>query len=185
MVVRRVSRVGTGLTNGCVRLRRCAAIFLALFSLSASPARAQSTTQRRDPQRTGSARITGQVLASDYGRPVRRAVRLSGGSAAGTQSSDPKRAYLQREIQTDDDGGFNFVGPPAGSYYISVGRTNGFVELARAKQVTVDEGRSAEVPIRLERTGAIVGVSRTAMARACRAWRSWLYTETSSVGVSL
>ena len=136
-------------------------VFLALLSLSAasiaSPAHAQTTTKNSAPQPTGSARITGRVLASDDGRPVRRAgVRLSG-SAAGTQSSDPKRTYLQREVQTDDDGGFSFVDLPAGSYYINVGRTNGFVELARAKHVTVDEGRAIEIPIRLERTGAIVG----------------------------
>ena len=60
-------------------------------------------------------------------------------------------------MQTDDVGGFNFVGLPAGSYYINVGRTNGFVELARAKRVTVGDGRALDVPITLERTGAIVG----------------------------
>ena len=136
-------------------------MFVAFLSLSAasiaSPARAQSTTQDSDPQPTGSARITGRVLASGDGRPVRHAVVRLSGRAAGTQSSDPNRAYLQREVPTDDDGGFRFVGLPAGSYYINVGRTNGFVELARPKQVTVDEGRAVDIPIRLERTGAIVG----------------------------
>jgi Carboxypeptidase regulatory-like domain len=140
-------------------IRPRAAVFLTLLSLSAiaSPARAQSTTQDSDPQPTGSARIAGRVLASDDGRPVRRAVVRLSGRAAGTQTSDPKHGYLQREVQTDDDGGFGFVGLPAGSYAINVGRPNGFVELARAQQVTVHEGRSVEVPIRLERTGAIVG----------------------------
>ena len=138
-----------------------AAIFLALLSLSAAPitrpVHAQSASQDAVPQPTGSARIAGRVLAVDDGRPVRRAVVRLSGTSAGTQSSDPTRAYLQRETQTDDDGGFSFIGLPAGSYYIDVGRTNGFVELARAKQVTVYEGRSVQVPIRLERTGAIVG----------------------------
>ena len=142
-------------------IRPRVAVFLAFLSLSAAsiagPAHAQSTTQNSDPKPTGSARITGRALASDDGRPVRPAVVRLSGSAVGTQSSDPKRAYLQREVQTDDDGGFSFVGLPVGSYYIHVGRTNGFVELARAKQVTVDEGRAVEIPIRLERTGAIVG----------------------------
>lgn len=142
-------------------IRARAAMFVAFLALSAasiaSAAHAQSTTRDSDPQPTGSARITGRVLASDDGRPVRRVVVRLSGSAAGTQSSDSKRVYLQRETQTDDDGGFSFIGLPAGSYYINVVRTNGFVELARAKQVPVDEGRSVEVPIRLERTGAIVG----------------------------
>ena len=138
-------------------IRARAAVVLAFLALSAasiaSPAHARSTTQDSDPQPTGSARVIGRVLAADDGRPVRRAVVRLSGSAAGTQSSDPKREYLQRETQTDDYGDFSFIGMPAGSYYINVGRTNGFVELARAKQVTVDEGRSVEVPIRLERTG--------------------------------
>jgi len=138
-----------------------AALFLALLSLGAasvaSPAHAQSTTQSPGPQSTGSARIIGWVLASDDGRPVRRAVVRLSGSPTETQSADRRRAYIQREVRTGDDGGFGFVSLPAGSYYISVGRTNGFIELARAKHVTVDEGRAVEIPIRLERTGAIVG----------------------------
>ena len=142
-------------------IRRRAAIFLALLSLSAapiaSPARAQSTTQRPDPQPTGSARITGRVLAEDNGAPVRRAVVRLSGSSAGTQNSNPKGAYLQSEVQTDDNGAFEFADLPAGSYNISVGRINGFLELAQAKKVTVGEGRALEVPLRLERTGAIVG----------------------------
>jgi hypothetical protein len=142
------------------RIRPRVAAFLLFLSMSAAsiagPADAQSTTRDPDPQPAGSARITGRVLASDDGRPVRRAVVRLSGSAAGAQHSNPRRAYLQRETQTDDDGNFS-IRLPAGSYYITVGRTNGFVELARAKQVTVDEGRSVEVPIRLERTGAIAG----------------------------
>jgi hypothetical protein len=47
------------------------------LSLSAAPI--ASAAQRADLQPTGSARITGGVLASDNGRRVRRAaVRLSG-----------------------------------------------------------------------------------------------------------
>lgn len=134
---------------------------LALLSLSAvaiaSPSLAQSTPQRPEPQPTSSARITGRVLARDNGAPVRRAhVRLSG-VLAGTQSADPKRAYVQREVETDDNGAFDFAGLPGGSYYLSVPRTNGFLELARARQAIVGEGRALEVAIRLERTGAIVG----------------------------
>ena len=62
-----------------------------------SVARAEgSTPQRPERQPTGSARITGRVLAMDNGAPVRRAhVRLSG-SPAGTGTSGPKPAYVQR-----------------------------------------------------------------------------------------
>jgi hypothetical protein len=117
----------------------------------ASPALAQSSPQRPEPQPTGSARITGRVLARDNGAPVRRThVRLSG-------SPGPKSAYVQREVETDDNGAFNFAGLPGGSYSISVPGTNGFLELPRAKRATVGEGQAFEVAIRLERTGAIVG----------------------------
>jgi uncharacterized GH25 family protein len=87
---------------------------LALLSVSAvaiaSPPLAQITPQRPEPQPTGSARITGRVLASDNGKPVRRAhVRLSG-VPAGTQVASPKGAYVQREVETDDNGAFDFAG---------------------------------------------------------------------------
>jgi hypothetical protein len=75
-------------------LRARAAVFLAFLALSAasiaSQAHAQTPTQDSDPQPTGFARITGRVLASDDGRPVRRAVVRLSGSAVGTQSSDPE-----------------------------------------------------------------------------------------------
>ena len=60
-------------------------------------------------------------------------------------------------METDDYGAFDFAGLPAGSYYISVQPTNGFVGLPRERKAIVGEGRALEVPIRLERTGAIVG----------------------------
>ena len=137
------------------------ASFLAVLSLIAvaiaSPALAQSAPQRPEPQPTGSARVTGRVLARDNSAPVRRAhVKLSGLPTA-TPSADPKRPYLQREAETDDHGAFDFAGLPGGSYSISVAGTNGFVALARARPAIVGEGRALDVLIRLERTGAIVG----------------------------
>lgn len=90
-------------------------------------------------------------------RAGRRAHVTLSGSPAETRTAGPKPAYVQREVETDDNGAFNFAGLPGGSYYISVPRTNGFLELPRAKQATVGEGRALEVAIRLERTGAIVG----------------------------
>ena len=115
---------------------------LTLLSLSAvaiaSPALAQSTPQRPEPQPTGSARITGRVLARDNGAPVRRAhVRLSGVPAA--VRTGAKHAYVQREVETDDSGAFDFEGLPAGAYGISVQPTNGFVGLSRARPAIVGE----------------------------------------------
>ncbi len=142
-------------------MRRRVRSLLALLSLSAvaiaGPALAQSTPQPPEPQPTGAARITGRVLARDDGAAVRRAaVRLSGVPAR-TPDAGPKHAYVEREVETDDDGAFEFAGLPGGSYYISVPGTNGFLELARARHAIVSEGRALEVAIRLERTGAIVG----------------------------
>ena len=121
--------------------RNSVATLLALLSLSAvaivSPSLAQSAPQRSELQPTGSARITGRVVASDNGAPVRRAqVRLSG-VPANTQTAGPKRPYVQRDVETDDNGTFDFAGLPAGSYSVSVARTNGFLELARARQAVV------------------------------------------------
>jgi hypothetical protein len=132
---------------------------LALLSLSlaiASPALAQGAPQPPATQPTGSARISGRVVAADNGAPVRRAhVRLSGSAAAPMAAS--KRAYLQKEVETDDSGAFDFAGLPGGSYFITVGRTNGFLGLPRAKRAIVGEGQTLEMSLRVERTGAIVG----------------------------
>ena len=137
------------------RVRKLLALLAVSAVAIARPALA--TPQRPEPQPTGSARITGRVLASDNGTPVRRArVRLSG-SPAETRTAGPKPAYVQREVETDDNGAFDFAGLPGGSYYISVPRSNGFLELPRAKRAAVGEGQAFEVAIRLERTGAIVG----------------------------
>jgi hypothetical protein len=73
------------------------------------------------------------------------------------QSTDPKRAHIQRDVETDDNGAFDFARIPAGSYRISVPATNGFLALARAREAIVGGGQVLEVAIRLERTGAIAG----------------------------
>ncbi|MEO5898106.1 MAG: carboxypeptidase-like regulatory domain-containing protein [Vicinamibacterales bacterium] len=97
------------------------------------------------------------MLAKDNGAPISRAyVRLAGVPAI-TVSAGSKPAYVQREVQTDDNGAFNFADLPPGSYNISVPATNGFLELARARQAVVGQGGALVVSIRLERTGAIVG----------------------------
>jgi len=66
------------------------------------------------------------------------------------QSTDPKRAHIQRDVETDDNGAFDFARIPAGSYRISVPATNGFLALARAREAIVGGGQALEVAIRLD-----------------------------------
>lgn len=137
-------------------VRVLAFVWLSVIAIS-TPALTQNTPQAAETAPTDFARITGRVLAQDNGAPVRRArVTLSGVPGA-TQNAAPKRPYLQKEVETDDSGAFEFAGLPGGSYNISVGRTNGFLGLPRAKQAIVGEGRTLDVRLPLERTGAIVG----------------------------
>ena len=140
-------------------MRRRVSRFFVCLSLSAvaiaRPALAQSGPQ--DPQPTGSARILGRVVSRDNGSPVRRAHVSLEGLPADMQSTDPKRAHIQRDVETDDNGAFDFARIPAGSYRISVPATNGFLALARAREAIVGDGQALEVAIRLERTGAIAG----------------------------
>jgi Carboxypeptidase regulatory-like domain len=126
--------------------------FLALLSLSAV-----AIARRPEPQPTGSARITGRVLAMDNGAPVRRALVRLEATLAGTQSAGPTHVHFQKDVETDDNGAFDFAGLPGGSYYISVTPTNRFLDLPSARRAIVGEGRALEVTIRLERTGAIMG----------------------------
>jgi hypothetical protein len=109
------------------------------------------------PQSYGSARLTGRVVAADNGRPVRRAhLRLSERPYS-ERNADPDHVHVSRDLDTDGDGRFAFVDLPAGSYVIYVDPVNGFAGLAWPKEATVTEGRTADVTIRMQRTGAIEG----------------------------
>ena len=82
------------------RMRPRVANELALLSLSAiaGSALAQNAPQRPEPQPTGSARITGRVLATDNGAPVRRAhVRLSGPPRTAQRRDEPVRPKRGRD----------------------------------------------------------------------------------------
>src|SRR5215471_7776827 len=136
-------------------VRGLSVVILASALAIAGPALAQIS--RPEPQSGGSARVTGRVLASDNAAPVRRAlVRLSGSPDA-VPGAGPKRAYIRRSVETDDNGAFDFADLPGGSYSVDVFPINGFVPLARGRRAVVGEGRALDVSIRLERTGAIVG----------------------------
>ena len=104
---------------------------------------------------TGTSRIRGRVVASDSGRPIRRAVvRLA--SPAIRES---------RTTSTDQDGQFEFAQLPASQYNVSASK-NGFVQMGYKqtrpngpqRQVTLGEREVAErIDIALPPGGVITG----------------------------
>jgi hypothetical protein len=130
------------------------------------------------PPPVGTSRISGQVVADDNGAPVKRASvsisgrsllmsgrgapsGVSGGVVGGTQvrittgtvGGGQFPAWTQ---VTDDAGKFDFGDLPEGVYSIMVLPRSGFVR-PQPRQAEVEEGKTATVAIRLERTGAITG----------------------------
>lgn len=120
----------------------------------------------------GTSRITGQVVAADTGTPVKRATVnimrramspqiVQGGPARG-------RGMVQMGVVgseaggqfppqiTDDAGRFEFGDLPAGLYGIMVAPRSGFVR-PNSQQVEVDDGKTATIAIKLQRTGVITG----------------------------
>ena len=109
------------------------------------------------PQLSGSARLTGRVVAADNGRPVRLAYVSLSGLSDSQRNAGPKRVYVSRKVETDVNGRFDFADLPSGSYSITVDAMSGFVRLARPKETRLTEGRTVEMTVRLERSGAIEG----------------------------
>jgi hypothetical protein len=123
---------------------------------SQQPTRDTSAQQNKDkPPPTPTGRITGRVLASDNGRPVKRArvfvsaVELPGGRAA----------------LTDDQGIFDLTELPAGRYTLSVSKS-GFVSLSYGQRRPLQAGTPLQladgqvlkgVDFRLPRGSAIAG----------------------------
>jgi uncharacterized protein (DUF2141 family) len=141
-------------------LRRvCSLLSVAALSAVAitTPAAARLQPPGGQPQLSGSARITGRIVASDNGRPVRRASVSLSGVPDSQLNAGPNRAYVSRRVETDVNGRFEFAGLPAGSYSVSVAPVGGFVPLQRAKEATLAEGRTVEMTVRLGRSGAIEG----------------------------
>lgn len=126
-----------------------------LGGAAVSASQSAQTPARTEP-RAGTARITGTVIASDTGRPVRGAsVDLSSPATGGRWTA-----------VSDNDGRFEISGLPAGRGYTLRGRKGGFVAMA-AGQSSVgspvpafdlsDGQRLDKVDIRLLRGGVISG----------------------------
>ena len=133
---------------------RSAAILIVLAIAGAATAAPQSAVDR--PQAAGSARLTGRVLASDNGEPATHAhIHLSGSTTSRGTSGSPRG--VERTSETDANGDFEFANLPAGSFYVTVDRVNGFVRPSRAKSAEIAEGQTAGMTFRVQRTGAIQG----------------------------
>ncbi len=131
------------------------------------------------PPPVGTSRISGQVVAADTGTPVKRAAvnlvairRVSGPplermpSRGGVSVGPvPLNTLNARGMSggafppqvTDDAGRFEFGELPAGMYSVMVAPRSGFVRPPRSQQIEVDDGKTATLVVRLERTGVITG----------------------------
>ncbi len=117
-------------------------------ALAAQGSRAQSGRPARDvpaqPARVdGTGRISGRVLTTDTGRPVRRArVLLNAPELPGG-----------RGTLTDGEGGFDFTGLPAGRYILAASKS-GFVTLAYGQRRPLQPG----TPLQLQDAQQLTGI---------------------------
>jgi hypothetical protein len=116
-------------------------VTLAISTLASGqpPVRSQpaQTNPPRDVQaaQTGTAGISGRILAADTGRPLRRAqIRLS----ATELGREP------RTTSTDADGRYEFTDLPAGRYTVSVGRS-GYLTLQYGQRRPLEQGKPLQL----------------------------------------
>src|SRR5580765_1389774 len=127
-------------------MRRALSFLLCLVALTAGaiaqqPAR--DTPAQPNTVRTPSGRITGRVLASDNGRPVKRArVFISAAELPGG-----------RGMLTDDGGVFDFTELPAGRYTLTVSKA-GFVSLSYGQRRPLQAG----TPLQLAESEQLKGI---------------------------
>ena len=106
---------------------------LSIAALSAvaitNPAAARRQPSGGQPQPSGSARVTGRVVAADTGTPVRLAeVSLSGlPDSQRMEGPNHPYVYVSRQVLTDVNGRFDVAALPAGSYNLTVNPVSGFV----------------------------------------------------------
>lgn len=132
-------------------------MILIVSGTSARPALAQHGPIRTGPEPTGASRISGRVIAADNAALGRRLQVTLSGVPTSELNAGPRRAYVSRDAETDDNGAFDFAGLPGGYYIIQVPPANGFVGLRRGREVTIADGRALDFTLRIERTGAIAG----------------------------
>lgn len=119
------------------------------------PARDTSAQQAKDTVPTPTGRISGRVVASDSGRPVKRArVFVSAAELPGG-----------RGVLTDDSGVFDLTELPAGRYTLTVGKS-GFVSLSYGQRRPLQAGTPLQlgdgeqikgIQFQLPRGGVIAG----------------------------
>jgi hypothetical protein len=110
---------------------------------------------QQDPQKTGTAALSGRVTEAENGKPVRRAlVRASS-----------QETPQGRTVSTDPDGRWVLKGLPAGSYTVGVSK-GGFVDLAYGQKRPFEAGKRLELAeaqtidkldVSLPRAGVITG----------------------------
>jgi Carboxypeptidase regulatory-like domain len=133
---------------------RSAILLIVLLVARLASASQQSAADSSQP--VGSARVTGRVIASDNGEPVRRAyIRLSGLAASRTKGG--ALTSVSRTAETDTNGDFDFANLPAGAYSITVDPVAGFVRLRPARRAAVSEVQTVHVTLHVERSGGIAG----------------------------
>src|SRR4030095_9862065 len=82
------------------------------------------------PQPTGTAKITGRVVAADTGSPIRRAM----------VSINSREARFNRVVSTDSEGRYELVGLPEGRYRLTVNKA-GFVTLEYGQSRPFEAGK--------------------------------------------
>ena len=114
------------------------AVLVALMSLAASsqpPNQGPPPRDARPPAQAGTAIVRGRVLASDSGRPLRRArITLSG----------PELGREGRSTSTSLDGRYEITGLPAGRYTIRVTRS-GYLPLQYGQRRPLEPGKPLQV----------------------------------------
>jgi hypothetical protein len=148
-----------------MRTPACVLLGLAVAAAAASaqqpvpsphPAAPPVTRDGQDPkQKTGTARMSGRVIAADTGRPLRRALVR----ATSPETPEP------RSVSTDVDGRWELGGLPAARYTLNVSK-GGYVTLSYGQTRPFEAGRGLELAegevmekldVALPRAGVITG----------------------------